>query len=113
MKSHDFLRSRDFMRSLQQREYLELLELLQYHVVGHVVEEAVGRCKDDVTKLHIERGAVSGIRARERERQAERDGDRQIDRERQTKRDGQPTSEAAAVPRDRAATSMVGKYVGS
>lgn len=43
--------------------YLELFELLQDHVVGHVVEEAIRGSQDDVTQLDVEGGAVSGLRA--------------------------------------------------
>lgn len=39
--------------------HLEFFELLQDHVVGHVVKEAVARCQDDVAELHVEGGAVS------------------------------------------------------
>lgn len=45
--------------------YLELFELLQDHVVGHVVEEAIRGGQDDVTQLDIEGGAISGLRAGE------------------------------------------------
>lgn len=43
--------------------YFELLQLLQDHVVRHVVEEPIGGCKDDVTQLDVEGRAVCGIRA--------------------------------------------------
>lgn len=43
--------------------YLQFLQLLQDHVVGHVVEESVGRREDDVAQLDIERGAVCSIGA--------------------------------------------------
>lgn len=43
--------------------YLELLQLLQDHVVRHVVEEPVGGREDDVTQLDVEGRAVCCIRA--------------------------------------------------
>lgn len=43
--------------------HLEFFELLQNHVVWHVVKEAIARRKDDVTELHVEGGAVSSFRA--------------------------------------------------
>lgn len=43
--------------------HLEFFELLKDHVVGHVVKQAVARRQDDVTKLHVKRGAVGCFRA--------------------------------------------------
>lgn len=48
--------------------YLQLLQLLQDHVVRHVVEEAVGGGEDDVTQLDVEGGAVGRVRAAGRDR---------------------------------------------
>lgn len=42
---------------------LELFELLQDHVVRHVVEEPIGGGEDDVTQLDIEGRAVCSVRA--------------------------------------------------
>lgn len=46
-----------------QKSHLEFFELLEDHVVWHVVKEAVARRQDDVTELYVERGAVGGFRA--------------------------------------------------
>lgn len=43
--------------------HLEFFQLLQDHVVRHVVEKPISGGEDDVTKLDIERRAVCGIRA--------------------------------------------------
>ena len=43
--------------------YLELLELLQDHVVGHVVEQPIGCGEDDVAELYVKGGAVCFVRA--------------------------------------------------
>lgn len=43
--------------------HLQLFELLQDHVVGHVVKEAISGSEDDVTQLHVKGGTVGGIRA--------------------------------------------------
>lgn len=43
--------------------YLEFLQLLQDHVVRHVVKQPVSGREDDVTKLDVKGRAVSGIRA--------------------------------------------------
>ena len=43
--------------------HLELLQLLQDHVVRHVVEEPIGGGEDDVPNLDIEGGAVCSVRA--------------------------------------------------
>lgn len=43
--------------------YLELFQLLQDHVVWHVVEEPVSGGEDDVAQLDIEGGAVGRVGA--------------------------------------------------
>lgn len=43
--------------------YLEFLQLLQDHVVRHVVEEPVGGGEDDVAKLDVEGRAVCCVGA--------------------------------------------------
>lgn len=43
--------------------HLELLQLLQDHVVRHVVEQPVSGGQDDVTQLDVEGRAVCRIRA--------------------------------------------------
>lgn len=48
--------------------YLQFLQLLEDHVVGHVVEEPVRGRQDDVSQLNVERGAVGSIRAGKRSR---------------------------------------------
>lgn len=53
---------------------LEFFQLLEDHVVRHVVEESVCGRQDDVSQLDIKGGAVSSIRAEETPRkQRERD----------------------------------------
>lgn len=42
---------------------LEFLQLLQDHVVRHVVKEPVSGCEDDVTQLNVKGRAVCGVRA--------------------------------------------------
>lgn len=41
--------------------YLEFLQLLQDHVVRHVVKETVGGGEDDVPELHVKGRAVGGV----------------------------------------------------
>lgn len=43
--------------------YLELFQLLQDHVVRHVVEEPVSGGEDDVAQLDIEGGAIGRVGA--------------------------------------------------
>lgn len=43
--------------------HLELLQLLQDHVVRHVVEEPVSGGQDDVTQLDVEGRAICRVRA--------------------------------------------------
>lgn len=42
--------------------HLEFLQLLQDHVVRHVVKEPIGGGEDDVTQLDVKGGAVCSIR---------------------------------------------------
>lgn len=42
---------------------LEFLQLLQDHVIGHVVKEPVGGGEDDVAELHVEARAVGCVGA--------------------------------------------------
>lgn len=48
--------------------YLEFLQLLQYHVIWHVVEEPISGSEDDVTELYVKGSAVCGVRAEEQTR---------------------------------------------
>lgn len=43
--------------------YLKFLQLVQDHVVRHVIKQPVSGGEDDVTQLHAERGAVCCVRA--------------------------------------------------
>lgn len=43
------------------KRHLEFFELLENHVVRHVVKQAITRRQDDITELHVERGVVSGF----------------------------------------------------
>lgn len=43
--------------------YLELFQLLQDHVVWHVVEEPISGSEDDVAQLDIEGGAIGRVGA--------------------------------------------------
>lgn len=51
-----------FIHYQNQKSDLEFFELLEDHVIWHVVKEAIGRCEDDVTELHVEGGAVGCFR---------------------------------------------------
>lgn len=48
--------------------YLQLLQLLQDHLVRHVVKEAVGGRDNDVTQLDVKGGAFGHVGAAERNR---------------------------------------------
>lgn len=43
--------------------HFEFLQLLQYHVVWHVVKEPISGSEDDVAQLYIKGGAVCSVRA--------------------------------------------------
>ena len=43
------------------KRHLEFFQLLKNHVVWHVVKQPVACRQDDVTKLHVEGGAVSSF----------------------------------------------------
>lgn len=58
--------------SSRSASHLQLLQLLQDHVVRHVVEEAVGGGEDDVAQLDVEGGAVCRVRAAGTDRETDR-----------------------------------------
>lgn len=61
-KHNQYLTCENVWISCHKKWHLEFFELLQNHVVRHVVKEAVGRSQDDVTKLHVKGRAVSCFR---------------------------------------------------
>lgn len=50
------------------RTYLEFLELLEDHVVGHVVKKPIARSEDNVSKLDVKGRAVGSVRAESKQR---------------------------------------------
>lgn len=41
--------------------YLQFFQLLEDHIIRHVVKQPIGGGEDDVTQLHVKGGAVSGF----------------------------------------------------